>query len=249
MSKTKNTIALLAALLVVGVSGRTAAGFVGFPKALTTAPEIPETQAILEPEKPRTLLCGENFEYCQPRKIALFSMPKALKPQLDQVQLGSLTLPPMAHSVFCVHNPEDCRVRRIAFRGRPIELTQERWKELVAVNAQVNRSIRPERNTLGLAGEKWLIRPVAGDCNDYAVTKRNELLARGWPSRSLLLAEVATRWGEHHLILVVRTGTGDYILDNMNANIRLWSKAPYRWVRMQSPRNPLWWTKVQQTNA
>jgi predicted transglutaminase-like cysteine proteinase len=42
----------------------------------------------------------------------------------------------------------------------------------------------PERNSEGLAGEKWLIGPSSGDCNDYAVTKRSELLDRLAHSRA-----------------------------------------------------------------
>jgi len=128
-------------------------------------------------------------------------------------------------------------------------MTAKRWTDLREVNARVNRSIRPERNTGGLAAERWVIAPHAGDCNDYAVTKRHELLAQGWPSRSLLLAEVVTNWGEHHLVVVVRTGEGDFVLDNMTAAIQSWSRTPYQWVRVQSPRDPKWWSNVRAANV
>src|SRR5262245_18339882 len=150
------------------------------------------------------------------KKVALFSAPKELKRQLDRLSLLSNALPPFAHSVFCHHYPQNCVVSKSAFRGRKYELTPARMQDLAEVNAKVNRSIRPERNTLGYAGEKWIVAPASGDCNDYAVTKQHELLAKGWPSRTLLLAEVATHWGEHHLILVVRTASGDLLLDNLN---------------------------------
>ena len=113
----------------------------------------------------------------------------------------------------------------------------------------VNRSIRPERNLLGVAGEEWLIAPKAGDCNDYAVTKRSELLARGWPTRALLLSEVVTSWGEHHLVLVVRTSAGDLVLDNMTPQIRPWARAPYRWVRIQTPKNTNYWASLGGRNV
>jgi len=83
-------------------------------------------------------------------------------------------------------------------------------------------------------GEKWLINPTSGDCNDYAVSNRFELRKRSWPARALLLPEVATDWGEHHLILVVRTLGGDLVLDNLTPQIRPWTPARYRWVRMQT---------------
>ena len=130
------------------------------------------------------------------------------------------------------------------FRGGPVRLTEERWEDLKEVNKIVNTTIVPEPNTEGLAGEKWLINPAGGDCNDYAVSKRFELLKRGWPARALLLSEVVTNWGEHHLILVVRTSVGDLVLDNLTPQIRSWTRAPYRWVRMQTSKNPNFWASL-----
>jgi predicted transglutaminase-like cysteine proteinase len=144
-----------------------------------------------------------------------------------------------------VKYPKECEVRKIAFRGTKLDLTTERMAELSEVNLKVNRNIKYERNTQGLVGEKWLISPSTGDCNDYAVTKRHQLLERGWPSRSLLLAEVVTRSGEHHLVVVVRTKQGDFVMDSLNSTIRPWAHAPYRWARVQSPSNPKYWSTVR----
>ena len=184
-----------------------------------------------------------------PAQAGMFGLPKALKPQLERIKLDTPVLSPMAYMMFCVKYPRECQVRKIAFRGRKLEMTPERWADLLAVNLSVNREILPEANTLGLAGEKWLISPASGDCNDYAVTKRHELLARGWPSRALLLAEVVVASGEHHLVVVVRTAQGDFILDNLSPHIKPWSKVPYQWVRMQTPSNPLFWASVRAINV
>jgi predicted transglutaminase-like cysteine proteinase len=94
-----------------------------------------------------------------------------------------------------------------------------------------------------------LVAPKAGDCNDYAVTKRHDLLASGWPSRALLLAEVIVPSGEHHLVVVVRVKEGDFVIDNLNANIRPWNKTQYQWVRIQTPSNPAAWSAVGRANA
>jgi len=169
---------------------------------------------------------------------------RAMSWGLERIQFNTPVLGPFAHIRFCLQYPADCKVHRMAFRGGRLALTDERWKDLVAINAEVNRSIKPERNLEGVAGEKWLISPRSGDCNDYAVTKRHELLARGWPSRALLLAEVVTTWGEHHLVVVVRTKEGDLVIDNLNANIRPWFKTQYQWVRIQTPMNPLYWSTI-----
>lgn len=180
---------------------------------------------------------------------AFFGAPKSMKPAIERLQLDRPALAPMAHAIFCVQYAEDCEVRRMAFRGGGIKMNEKRWDDLYAVNDKVNREITYVRNDLGLAGDKWILSPAGGDCNDYAVTKRHELLARGWPSRSLLLAEVVTHWGEYHLVLVVRTHDGDLVLDSINKSIRPFKEARYRWLRLQSPRNPKHWETVRALSA
>lgn len=167
----------------------------------------------------------------------------ALQKATQRIKFESLTMPPMAYLQFCVHYQDDCR-KRNSFRRGPVRFTIERWQDLKEVNDKVNRKIIPERNALGLSAERWLIDPERGDCNDYAVTKRHELLSRGWPARALLLSEVVMRSGEHHLVLIVRTSSGDLVLDNMTSEIKPWSAAPYRWVRMQSPEQSKVWSTV-----
>jgi predicted transglutaminase-like cysteine proteinase len=161
----------------------------------------------------------------------------------DQLQFGKPVLPALAHARFCRRYPEDCKAARAPARRGRFLLTNERRASLVVVNASINRLIVPERQSSSPLSEAWIIAPERGDCNDYAVTKRHELLIRGWPSRSLLLAEVVVTTGEHHLVLVVRTRHGDLVLDNLTNAIRHWSATPYEWVKMQSPEDPkMWWT-------
>jgi predicted transglutaminase-like cysteine proteinase len=167
---------------------------------------------------------------------------------VEHIGFDTPTLAPMAYTQFCLRYPVECRTRKI-FRGGPIRLSADRRGELARVNAAVNAGIVPEPNLQGLAGEVWLIGPDRGDCNDYAVTKRHELMARGWPARALLLSEVVTTWGEHHLVLVARTTEGDLVLDNLTSRIKPWLKAPYRWVRMQIPGVAKLWTTINSRAA
>jgi predicted transglutaminase-like cysteine proteinase len=180
----------------------------------------------------------------QDTRAAMVGAPINLKYQIERIKLAGAVLPPMAHINFCLRYPSDCKTRKLVFRGGGVKLTPERYSDLVKINSDVNRSIRPVRNERGVVGEEWIVAPSQGDCNDYAVTKRHALLEKGWPARALLLAEVVTNWGEHHLVLVVRTRSGDVVVDNLNANVRPWSKTNYQWVRMQSPQNPQFWSKV-----
>jgi predicted transglutaminase-like cysteine proteinase len=171
-------------------------------------------------------------------------MPRSLGVVTHHISFNAPSLPPMAFTQFCMRYVDQCRAPRMRFRGGPVRLTEARWESLKEVNRSINESIIPERNYEGLAGEKWLIGPSSGDCNDYAVTKRSELIQRGWPARTLLLSEVITSSGEHHLVVVVRTSVGDFVLDNMPSNLRSWSKAPYQWLRIQTPANPNYWASV-----
>jgi predicted transglutaminase-like cysteine proteinase len=252
-------ILLLAALCAMAPGRQADAALFGLPKSLKTSPlDGVEMNLRIWGPSAKSFFCIQHLSACQqpprqlakpqqsePKKVALFSMPKALKPELERLSLDTPVLGPMAHNMFCLKYPRECEVRRIAFRGTKRELTPERMSELAEVNLKVNRNIRFERNELGLAGEKWLISPATGDCNDYAVTKRHELLERGWPSRTLLLAEVVTSWGEHHLVVVVRTRQGDFVLDSLNSTVRPWSQTAYRWVRVQSPSDPKSWSTVR----
>ena len=180
--------------------------------------------------------------------VALANVPSSPPQGLQFIRFSAPTLAPMAFTQFCLKYPADCKTPRLS-RGERIELNATRWSELEAVNRAVNSSIHPERNEDGLAGERWLLEPPRGDCNDYAVTKRHQLMARGWPARDLLLSEVVTRTGEHHLVTVVRTSSGDLVLDNLTNQIVPWSHTRYRWVRIQTPRNPNYWASVANQSA
>jgi predicted transglutaminase-like cysteine proteinase len=180
-------------------------------------------------------------------EAAFFSFPRALKLQLARIGFDKPVLPPIGHTRFCLHYPDECRVHGIDFRRRNIALTPERWNELNAVNRRVNQDIIPAVTPGNGVTEEWVIAPAAGDCKDYAITKRHELLTRGWPSRALLLSEVVVPSGEHHLILVVRTKDGDLVLDNLAANIQsvVAISRQYQWVRVETPQNPLFWARVR----
>lgn len=178
---------------------------------------------------------------------AFYGAPRALKFQMARLNFNLPSLAPMAYTLFCVRNQDECRVSRtsaIAYRLRDIAMTPKRWAQLERVNHRVNAAIEPMADTYG-SMETWRVSPNAGNCHDYAVTKRHELRKLGWPSRALLLSEVVTSWGEHHLVLVVRTSDGDLVLDNLRTNVRPVASTRYQWVRAQSPRNPNFWSSVR----
>lgn len=119
------------------------------------------------------------------------------------------------------------------------------------VNQSVNMAIRPRDDrdvhgqdeywTLPLSGEG----PAEGDCEDYALEKRQALLAAGIPEHALFLAVGYSRATGRHAVLIVSTDTGDYVLDNITPHIVAWSQAPYTWLLRQIPGDLLAWRHAE----
>jgi predicted transglutaminase-like cysteine proteinase len=163
---------------------------------------------------------------------------------VERIAFSKPALAPVAFVRFCMRYPDDCKPSSADLSRAPIQLTKAKWAELAKINRDVNRTIKPEENLGGVAAEEWLVAPRRGDCNDYAVTKRHELLERGWPSHSLLLTEVVIASGEHHLVVVVRTSEDDFVLDNLSPDVRPVSEIQYQLVRGQQTENPRFWSVV-----
>lgn len=176
-----------------------------------------------------------------------FRLPPVPSVGLAKISFGRAVLPPIGHTRFCLRYPDDCGTHVIDLPDKSVTLTPGRWIELNKVNEEVNRAIVAAVTPGNGATEEWLISPTVGDCKDYAVTKRHQLLALGWPSGSLLLAEVIVPDGEHHLVLVVRTNDIDLVLDNLNGNIRPVGETyrQYQWVRIETIENPKLWARVE----
>lgn len=177
------------------------------------------------------------------------SLTSPIETDAERITFKTPVLAPMAFLRFCARYPEDCKVRPAELENTSVSLTNVRLAELKKVNREVNHTIKPQENVGGVMTEEWLVAPRRGDCNDYAVTKRHRLLAYGWPSHALLLAEVVVAWGEHHLVLVVRTREGDLVLDNLNQEVRSISRIEYQWVRAQQIENPKFWSTIKVTRS
>ena len=80
-----------------------------------------------------------------------------------------------------------------------------------------------------------------GDCEDYVLLKRKLLLQAAWPRQALLITVVRDRNGDGHAVLTVKTDKGEFILDNQNPEILLWSETGYHFVKRQSQSDPNLW--------
>jgi predicted transglutaminase-like cysteine proteinase len=157
--------------------------------------------------------------------------------------VGGATTQPVGHYEFCQSHRSECG--RMA-RANPVTLDALAWAQLNAVNRQVNSAVRGLTD-LQIYGrnEVWTYPTNLGDCEDYALLKRQLLIAAGWPPSSLLITMVLRPSGDAHAVLTVRTDHGDYILDNLRPEVALWSEVPYLFVKRQSERDAGAWVIIQ----
>lgn len=163
-------------------------------------------------------------------------------PALGYIAEKRRTMGPFAHVKFCLRNPDECRPNDGV---SVMTLTAQADRELRDVNIAVNRAIEPSDDRMNSrSGDVWQVNVTQGDCEDYALTKRDRLIALGWSPRSLRIAVAKTRLGEGHAVLVVKTSRGDLVLDNRTNVIKDWRSTDLRWVMIQSSDNPRIWHAI-----
>jgi len=163
---------------------------------------------------------------------------------LLHILVSGTTRPPPGWLDFCARQPSECDSTITTPRDLP--LTPELWTDLVRINKLVNETVKPltDLEHWGVV-EHWSYPDDGyGDCEDYVLLKRRMLIESGWPRQALLVTVVRDKQVEGHAVLTVTTNKGDYILDNQNADILLWSKTGYRFVKRQSQSNPNVWVAL-----
>lgn len=153
--------------------------------------------------------------------------------------LGADPAPPMAYR-WCWSNGADCvsSAPATASAGRFLEL-------LYSVNADVNHL----PSGIALAGEPWRVisdrSDAPGVCTDFAVTKLHRLALAGVPRGAMSLAYLHIDGAParmNHLVLLVRTDRGIYVLDNLTDELwRVEQEWRYHWVSRQEFGEPQVW--------
>jgi predicted transglutaminase-like cysteine proteinase len=163
------------------------------------------------------------------------------------VSLGNDARPPIGWIEFCQDNREECAPTSGLVRDAM--LSARTWKELSRINKLVNDRIIPLTDQEHYrVVERWAYPEDGyGDCEDYALLKRRLLIDAGWPSGVLLMTVVRDKRGEGHAVLTVKTDRGEFILDNQNPDILLWSETSYRYVKRQSQFDPSVWVSLGDT--
>jgi predicted transglutaminase-like cysteine proteinase len=160
------------------------------------------------------------------------------------VSVGETARAPIGWIEFCAQRAWECKVAPTA--PRDVVLTTKAWKDLVRINRHVNTRVRPmtDAEHHGVV-EKWSYPDDGyGDCEDYVLLKRRMLMEAGWPREALLVTVVREKNGNGHAVLTVKTDKGEFILDNQEERILLWSETSYRYVKRQSQSDPNRWVAL-----
>ena len=175
--------------------------------------------------------CGSAYA------LPIWQMPSVPKENSQRLEGGRFTIAPFAHVLFCKANPGECKGAQSKYERHSDDLAL-----LKTINEEVNDAIIPQMEIgTGTKADVWKIFPIAGDCDDYVVSKRSRLIAAGWEPRNLRIAVAFTRSGQGHAVLVVSTKGGDYVLDNRTNRIVLWHKTDLHFIKIQDHDRPKLW--------
>ncbi|SCM75523.1 putative periplasmic protein [uncultured Pleomorphomonas sp.] len=160
------------------------------------------------------------------------------------MSIHGVAAPPVGYVQFCATYPADCRPQKDI--DQVVTLTQAVWSQLNQVNTAVNTAVLPatDMEIYGVL-ERWDYPKLAGDCEDYVLEKRRDLIQSGWPQSALLITVVRDETGSGHAVLTVRTNRGDVVLDNKTDKILVWADTPYTYLKRQSTRDPNSWDLIE----
>ena len=138
---------------------------------------------------------------------------------------------PPAHPPVCEVNPDLCR-------STAKSVVVPFSSEIARINVEVNADMVYREDAPGT--DVWTVGAYEGDCEDFVLAKRAELLARGIPVEA---TRIALLWviegGEHvgHAVLLVETDRGTVALDNPrvgNPSGGIWAVTSVEGMRIES---------------
>ena len=158
---------------------------------------------------------------------------------LDGLATGRAVPGPAGWLNWCLADLARCRP---AAPERLPAATPDLLALLERVQGEVNAAIAPRQEPAGR--DLWQAGAPSGDCEDYALTKRQRLLAAGLPGAALHLATVLLPHGERHAVLAVDTDQGTLVLDNLRPRIVPLRDLPYAWLGAQGADETLLWREL-----
>jgi predicted transglutaminase-like cysteine proteinase len=163
------------------------------------------------------------------------------------MQVGAITSQPIGHYEFCLTHKDECNIK--STNTVAPRVTEFGWNVIRQINSKVNHDIMPmtDQEIFG-RDEVWAYPKDVGDCEDFALLKRKLLIEAGFSPADVLMTVVRKPDGEGHAVLTVRTSDGDYILDNLETDVKLWSETPYRFLKRQASFNTGRWVTIENSD-
>ncbi|CAN7294417.1 transglutaminase-like cysteine peptidase [Phenylobacterium sp. LjRoot225] len=187
---------------------------------------------------------------------ALAAAAQAETPSSSFMAQGDHMAAPTGFADYCQRTIQ-CVAAPSAQPTTVVEFDRATRSLIDAVNRGVNRAIvaTSDQDVYGVT-EVWAD-PLAeagaqaqrtrgfarGDCEDFALAKRDRLLKAGWPPEAMFLAVAYHPTVGLHAVLVVRTSAGDLVLDSRSPYVDLWSATTYVWVERQVNATSVAWVR------
>jgi predicted transglutaminase-like cysteine proteinase len=130
---------------------------------------------------------------------------------------------PVGYREFCREHIDLCFIDTLALApitAADMALARQINRE---VNASIAYQAMPDR-------DPWDISPAAGDCDDFAATKLALLVEAGLPRQNLRFAIVLTETAQPHLVLLLKAGDQDLVLDNRRSEVLAADQTLYRFI-------------------
>ncbi len=161
----------------------------------------------------------------------------------SSMKVTGLTTQPIGHYDFCQTYGGECSAQS---NGERVKLSRKLWSNVVQINDAVNVMVRPRTDQQMWGREELWSFPVngEGDCEDYVLEKRRQLMALGVPASALLITVVLQPNGDGHAVLTMATDLGDFVLDNLESRVLAWNETEYRFLKRQSARNSGQWVTI-----
>ena len=122
-----------------------------------------------------------------------------------------------------------------------MQLTSKDRALINAINWSVNKKIIEKAEPDGQ--DEWRFGEDYGDCEDYALVKKQKLIESRFPKTALRLTHVKSRDGQNHIVLSVVTDNEWLILDNLHDNvlrIEQAQNAGYVFIKREAANGRMW---------
>ena len=160
------------------------------------------------------------------------------------IAVGNKSLPPFGWVDFCRRYLHECDAGPSA--PMDVNWTPEAAKRVKKINSLVNNNITPmsDMDHWGVVDRWDYPTDGYGDCEDFVLMKRRLLMEEGFPRQALLVTVVKDQRGDGHAVLTVKTNKGEFILDNLEEEVRAWNETPYKFVKRQSQSDQNVWVDI-----